>query len=85
MPSRAAAVQDGRRPPPQAARSVLDGGEHDGILAAETDDEAANATFKNSAQSRYQDAARRSPQSWLAQYAPFVCGSSPPLTAAVWF
>jgi hypothetical protein len=61
MPSRVAAVQDGRRPPPQAARSVLDGGEHDGILTAEMDDEAANATFKNSAQSRYQDAAHRSP------------------------
>ena len=27
MPS-AATVQDGHRPPPQAARSVLDGGEH---------------------------------------------------------
>jgi hypothetical protein len=25
---RAAAVEDGRRPPPEAARSVLDGGEH---------------------------------------------------------
>jgi hypothetical protein len=46
MPSRAAAVQDGRRPPPQAAHSVLDGGEHDGTLTAATDDEAANATFK---------------------------------------
>jgi len=32
--SRAAAVKDGRRPPPQAARSVLDGGEHDATLTA---------------------------------------------------
>jgi hypothetical protein len=46
MPSRAAAVQDGCRPPPQAARSVLDGCEHDGILTAETDDEAASASFE---------------------------------------
>jgi hypothetical protein len=28
-----------RRAPPQAARSVLDGREHDGILIAETDDD----------------------------------------------
>ena len=35
MPARAAAVQDGRRPPRLgAARSVLDSREHDGILAA---------------------------------------------------
>ena len=40
MLSRAAAVQDARRAPPQAARSVLDGCEHDGILIAETDDDA---------------------------------------------
>ena len=32
--ARAAAVKDGRRPPPQAARSVLDGGEHDATLKA---------------------------------------------------
>jgi hypothetical protein len=36
MLSRAAAVQDARR----AARSVLDGCEHDGTLIAETDDNA---------------------------------------------
>jgi hypothetical protein len=30
--SRAAAVKHGRRPPPQAARRVLDGGEHDASL-----------------------------------------------------
>lgn len=35
------------RPPPQAARSVLDGGEHDGILTAETDDEAARVTLQD--------------------------------------
>jgi hypothetical protein len=40
MLSRAAAVQDARRASPQAARSVLDGCEHDGILIAETDDNA---------------------------------------------
>ena len=34
------------RPPPQAARSVLDGCEHDGILTAETDDEATRATLQ---------------------------------------
>jgi len=62
MPSRAAAVQDGRRPPPQAARSVLDGGEHDGTLTAETDNEAANATFKNPTWRRYPDAVHGSPQ-----------------------
>ena len=33
-------------PSPQAARSVLDGCEHDGILTAETDDEAASASFE---------------------------------------
>jgi hypothetical protein len=38
--SRAAAVQDARRASPKAARSVLDGCEHDGILIAETDDDA---------------------------------------------
>src|SRR5580658_759659 len=32
--ARTAAVKDGRRPPPQAARSVLDGGEHDATLKA---------------------------------------------------
>src|ERR1700722_16403626 len=32
--ARAAAVKDGRRPPPEAARSVLDGGEHDATLKA---------------------------------------------------
>ena len=31
--SRAAAVKDGRRPPPEAARSVLDGREHGATLA----------------------------------------------------
>src|SRR3954452_25308169 len=30
--ARAAAVKTGRRPPPQAARSGLDGGEHDAML-----------------------------------------------------
>ncbi|HEX5328156.1 MAG TPA: hypothetical protein VFW75_15925, partial [Acetobacteraceae bacterium] len=30
---RAGAVNDGRRPPPQAARSVIDGPEHGGRLA----------------------------------------------------
>jgi hypothetical protein len=40
MMSRAAAVQDARRASPKAARSVLDGCEHDCILIAETDDEA---------------------------------------------
>jgi hypothetical protein len=33
-PSRAGAVNDGRRPPPQAARSVIDGAEHEGIIPA---------------------------------------------------
>src|SRR5580698_4970986 len=32
--ARTAAVKDGRRPPPQAARSVLDRGEHDATLKA---------------------------------------------------
>src|SRR5580658_7725176 len=32
--ARAAADKDGRRPPPQAARSVLDRGEHDATLKA---------------------------------------------------
>jgi hypothetical protein len=38
--SRGAAVQEARRASPKAARSVLDGCEHDGILIAETDDDA---------------------------------------------
>jgi hypothetical protein len=38
--SSAAAVQDARSASPKAARSVLDGCEHDGILIAETDDDA---------------------------------------------
>ena len=43
--SRAAAVKDGRRPPPQAARSVLDGSEHDAILAAGLGEKPAAGTF----------------------------------------
>src|SRR6476646_2464128 len=31
-PPRAGAVNDGRRPPPQAARSVIDGAEHGGSI-----------------------------------------------------
>jgi hypothetical protein len=38
--SRAAAVQDALRASPKATHSVLDGCEHDGILIAETDDDA---------------------------------------------
>jgi hypothetical protein len=38
--SRAAAVQDARRASPEATLRVLDGCEHDGILIAETDDDA---------------------------------------------
>src|SRR6202034_1976999 len=43
--SRAAAVKDGRRPPPQAALSVLDGSEHDAILAAGLGEKPAAGTF----------------------------------------
>ncbi len=42
-PARAAAVRDARRAPPQAARSILDGCEHDGTINAETNDEIAKA------------------------------------------
>jgi hypothetical protein len=37
---RAAAVKDGRRPSPEAARSVLDGGEHDARLGQDGSDQA---------------------------------------------
>jgi hypothetical protein len=36
----AAAVKDGRRPSPEAARSVLDGGEHDARLGQDGSDQA---------------------------------------------
>ena len=36
-PPRAVSVKDGRRPPPEAARSVLDGREHGGTIVAEED------------------------------------------------
>jgi transposase len=40
---RTAAVKDGRRPPPKAARSVLDGGEHGATLAADRAESGASA------------------------------------------
>jgi hypothetical protein len=35
QPPRAVAVKDAQRAPPKAARSVLDGHEHDGVVAAD--------------------------------------------------
>ena len=42
--SRAAPVRSGRRPPPEAARSGLDGREHDATLVVERDREARHRT-----------------------------------------
>jgi hypothetical protein len=44
--SRAAAVQDARRASPKAARSVLDGCEHDGSVIAETGDDATTGCHR---------------------------------------
>jgi hypothetical protein len=63
--SRADAVQDAHRASPQAARSVLDACEHDGILIAETDDDATHRSL---------------PVSAADQDAPFKREFSPPIT-----
>src|ERR1700722_8846999 len=44
--ARAAAVKDGRTPPQKAARSVLDGGEHDAILKAGPGKKDGHALFR---------------------------------------
>ena len=81
-PSRAAAVQDGRRPPRAgAARSVLDGREHGGILIADGRRCPQNrrlATSAYPAQKRCGTCPAKPPVP--AQHAPFMRGFSPPLT-----
>src|SRR5258708_2125275 len=45
--SRAGAVNDGRRPPPKAARSVMDGPEHGGMVAGRSGQRDAENVTKN--------------------------------------